>query len=295
MVGTTRWYAGDYAGARTHVERAVATYDYQRDRHLASDLGYDIGVIAMVNLALVLWPMGEVDRAAHVVEEAVSLAVCSEHPPTAALAHWYACLLAALGRNPRQVAGYAAAVLDLAREHGLPVGLASAKFFGGWARWWSGEREGQAEMREGQALFDEMDLHLFDPLRKTLLAEVDAALGQVAKSLASMDAQLTAIERRGERWFHAEAHRVRGELLLMRTGVYGPHVEAAFMRAIEVAAEQRAMSFRLRASTSLARLWRDQGKRTEARDLLAPIYDGFTEGFDTPDLKEAKALLEELA
>jgi predicted ATPase len=295
MFGTTCWFAGDYEGARAHIERAIATYDYERDRHLAPDLGYDIGVNAMANLGLVLWPLGKVDRAARVVEEAVTLAVRGGHPPTVALAHGYACLLGTLRRNPRHVATHAAAVFGIAREHGLPVWLASAKFFGGLARWWSDDRDDQAEMREGQALFHEMDMHLLDPLRETLLAEVDAASGEVAKGLASTDAQLAAIERTGERWFHAEALRVRGELLRMQAGVDAADVEAAFNRAMEVAAGQHAMTFQLRAATSLSRLKRDQGKRREARDLLAPLYGGFTEGFDTPDLKEAKALLEDLA
>jgi len=150
-------------------------------------------------------------------------------------------------------------------------------------------------MREGQALFHDMDLHLLDPVRETLLAAVDAASGEVAKGLASMDTQLAAIERTGERWFQSEALRVRGELLRMEAGVDVSAVEAAFDRAMEVAAGQHAMTFQLRAATSLARLWRDQGKRREARDLLAPIYRWFTEGFDTADLEKAKALLEDPA
>ena len=295
MFGTTCWFAGDYGGAKTHIERAIATYDYERDRHLAPDLGYDVGVNAMANLALVLWPMGKVDQAARVVEEAVTFAIRGGHPPTVALANSYACLLGMLRHTPRDVTIHAAAVLDIAREHHLPVWLASAKFFGGWARWWSGDREGHADMREGQALFHDMDLHLLDPVRETLLAAVDAASGEVAKGLASMDTQLAAIERTGERWFQSEALRVRGELLRMEAGVDVSAVEAAFDRAMEVAAGQHAMTFQLRAATSLARLWRDQGKRREARDLLAPIYRWFTEGFDTADLEKAKALLEDPA
>jgi class 3 adenylate cyclase/predicted ATPase len=295
MFGTTCWFAGDYGGARAHIERAIATYDYDRDRHLAPDLGYDIGVNAMANLGLVLWPLGKVDQAARVVEEAVALAVRGGHPPTVALANSYACLLGALRRNPLPVATHAAAVFDVAREHGLPVWLASAKFYGGWARWWNGDREGQAEMREGQGLFHEMDMHLLDPLRETLLAEVDAASGEVAQGLASMDVQLGAIERTGERWFQAEALRVRGELLRTQASVDAAEVGATFNRAMEIAAGQHAMTFQLRAATSLSRLWRDQGKRREARDLLAPVYASFTEGFDTADLKEAKALLEDFA
>jgi len=295
MFGTTCWFAGDYVGARSHIERALATYDYERDRHLASDLGYDIAVIAMLNLAVVLWPMGQVERAVHLVEEALRLAARGGHVPTTVLAHGYTCLLAAIRRNPDQAAAHAAATSALAREHAMPLWLAHSKFYGGWARWWTGDRDGQTEMQQGMALFDEMDLHLLAPFRETLLAEAKAASGEFATGLRSLDAQLAAIERTGERWFHAEALRVRGELLLMQTRGDAADVEDAFLRAIEVAADQRAASFQLRASTSLARLWRDQGKRTEARDLLAPIYSWFTEGFDTPDLKEAKALLDELS
>jgi class 3 adenylate cyclase/predicted ATPase len=291
IFGTTCWFAGDYVGARAHTERALATYDYERDRHLAADLGYDIGVIAMVNLALVLWPMGYVDRAAGLVEEALRLAARSGHVPTTVLAHGYACLLAAIRRNHAQVAAHAAAVAALAREHAMPLWLAHTRFYGGWARWWTGDRGGDAEMREGMALFREMGLHLLEPFRETLLAEVKAASGEAATA----DAQLAAVERTGERWFHAEVLRVRGELLLRRTSVDTPGAEAAFISAIDVATVQQAMSFRLRAASSLARLWRDHGKRAQARDLLAPIYDWFTEGFDTLDLKEAKALLEELS
>ena len=110
-----------------------------------------------------------------------------------------------------------------------------------------------------------------------------------------IDEATTAIETTKERWFEAEAHRVAGELALMSPEPDAAKADAYFERALAVARQQQAKSWELRAAMSLARLWRDQGKRDQARDLLAPVYGWFTEGFDTLDLKEAKALLDELA
>ena len=127
-----------------------------------------------------------------------------------------------------------------------------------------------------------------------MLAEVCAADDQCEEGLKSVaDAQLHA-DRMGERWWQAEIHRVRGVLLLMRSGDVHAEVEHCFRQALDVARGQAAKSLELRAAASLARLWRDQGKADDARSLLAPIYGWFTEGFDTADLKCAKALLDEL-
>jgi predicted ATPase len=113
--------------------------------------------------------------------------------------------------------------------------------------------------------------------------------------LARIDSALALAQETGEHWSDAFLHRTRGEILLKRDGANTAPAAQAFLTAIVVAQQQKARSFELRAATSLARLWRDQGKVSEARELLAPVYGWFTEGFDTRDLKEAKALLEELA
>ena len=150
-------------------------------------------------------------------------------------------------------------------------------------------------MREGMVLLRERAAQVFPFPYRILQAEVEAEVGRVEAGLAILDSQRVATERSGQRMFDAEVHRVRGELLLRLEPADVAEAEAAFMRAVEIARRQHTKTFELRTATGLARLWRDQGKRAEARDLLAPIYGWFTEGFDTLDLKQAKSLLDELA
>ena len=128
-----------------------------------------------------------------------------------------------------------------------------------------------------------------------LLAEADGAMGQPEAGLTALVEALTLVDNTGERHYEAEIYRLKGELLLQQSSDNFPDAETCFQHAIRIAQSQQAKSWELRASTSLARLWQQQGKRQEAHDLLTPVYHWFTEGFDTPDLWEAKALLEALA
>jgi predicted ATPase len=132
-------------------------------------------------------------------------------------------------------------------------------------------------------------------LLETALAEAEAEAGEIESALASIDHAVALTERTGQRWNESDTHRVRGEILRKRDPANTVPAEEAFLTAIAIAQQQKARSFELRAALSMARLWRDQGKRHVARDLLAPVYGWFTEGFDTVDLKKAKALLDELA
>jgi predicted ATPase len=134
----------------------------------------------------------------------------------------------------------------------------------------------------------------FMTLLQTALAEAEAGAGEIEEALASIDHAVALTERTGQRRNEADTHRARGEILLKRDPANTVPTEEAFLTAIAVAQQQKAKSFELRAATSIARLWRDHGKRDEARKLLAPVYGWFTEGFDTSDLKEAKASLYEL-
>jgi predicted ATPase len=133
------------------------------------------------------------------------------------------------------------------------------------------------------------------PLSLTYLTRASAKLGQFDDAWRSIGEAVTMVEATKERWCEAEVNRVAGEIALMSPERDAAKAEAYFERALAVAREQQAKSWELRAAMSMARLWRDQGKRDEARDLLAPVYGWFTEGFDTRDLKEAKALLDELS
>ena len=136
---------------------------------------------------------------------------------------------------------------------------------------------------------------LFAPMQRSYLAMAYADIGQFDDARKCMGEAIAVAENTKERWFEPEVHRIAGEIELLSPERDMTRAEGHFQRALEIARAQQTRSWELRAATSLARLWRDQGKRQEAHDLLAPVYGWFTEGFDTLDLKEAKALLEELS
>ena len=133
------------------------------------------------------------------------------------------------------------------------------------------------------------------PLYSSYLARAHAELGQFENAWCCIDEAMMAVETTKETWCAADLHRMAGEIVLLSSEPNAEKAQAHFERALAIASEQQAKSFELRGAMSMARLWRDQGKRDEARELLAPVYGWFTEGFDTPDLKHAKALLDELA
>ena len=296
VFGGTCWFQGDFVTARRHLEEALSGYDPKRDRGLAFRFGQDVVVSAMINLAHVLWPLGELVRARRRVDEALALAMQSGHVPTMAYGQYYKCLFEAVARDAARAIPHADALVGLSREHGLPFFLTSGTFYHGWTRWHAGDREaGTAEMRRGIALAREHGIGLTLPLYCLLMAEAEAEAGRVEAGLTELDELLSEIERTGQRWIEAQLNRVRGELLIRHKPADTAAAEGAFMQSLAVARRQQTKTFELQAGTSLARLWRDQGKRTEARDLLASVYGWFTEGFDTLDLKEAKALLDELA
>ena len=150
-------------------------------------------------------------------------------------------------------------------------------------------------MREGLALREDSGVRYIQPYCRSLMAEGHLGSGQSAEALATFDTALSETQETEEFWFQAELYRGRGELFLTQPDLDEHEAEACFGKAIEIACAQSAKSLELRAATSLARLWQRQGKNVEARNFLAQIYDQFTEGFDTADLKMAKALLDDLA
>jgi class 3 adenylate cyclase/predicted ATPase len=291
VLGTTRWVQGDYVGARAQLERGVASYDHERDRHLAPRFGFDIGVMAMANLALALWPLGDVDRATHLLAQAVGLALKTSHMPTVILAHNYNCQLASIRREPDQARPHANAILRLGREHSLPLWLAVGTYYVGWARWWDGDRDGEAGMRIGLALLHNLDVHVLDPSIATSLAEVEAGCSRIEAGLATLDAQLAAIDQGGQRWLEAEVHRVRGELLIKRKPLDVAAVEAAFLRSIEIARAQQTRTFELRAALSLAKLYHAVGRAPAARELLPAAMAGLAESPELPEVAAAHRLL----
>jgi len=189
----------------------------------------------------------------------------------------------------------AEAAVALSTEQGFSLWAARGMSYRGWAVAMQGQGEGgRAQVREGIAAFRATGAAVFVPHHYTLLAEVSAHLGHTEDALQALTDAHTLVEQHEERWWEAEICRLRGVLLLKHPATPQAEAEAWLQRALDVARRQEAKSLELRAAMSLSRLWQKQGKQDEARALLAPVYDWFTEGFDTADLQEAKALLEEL-
>jgi predicted ATPase len=288
---------GDLAASRAHSDAGQALYD--QDKHPALAFvygGHDARVCAHSWDALTLWMLGYPDRALMASEAGLSLATQLSQPHSAAVALVYGSLLRRLRREEPAAGEAADACMALSKEHGFPQWLGMARIYGGSAlAARGGVEEGLAEIREGFAAYLATGAGAERPTFLTLLAEVHWRRGAWEDGLAAISEALHIIAENGEGAYLAELHRLRGELLLGPLPAGQDEAEAAFRHAREIARSQSARSWELRATTSLARLWQQQGKRQEARALLGEVYAWFTEGFETADLQEAKAVLEELA
>ena len=291
-MGHTLFWLGEFSSARSHLEQAIARYDPQLHRSLALTYGEHAGVITRGFAAHVLWYLGYPDRALEAMQEALSIAAELTHPWTVAMINVFAAWMRVYRREPHLVQQPAESALKLAREHELAFWVGHATVLQGWARVQQGEgEEAIADIRRGIAAYRATGAELESSYWFALLAE--ATGDAVEEGLAALTEALDLVATTGVRLYHAELFRLKGELLLKRAEPN--QAEASFHEAIRVASIQHAKLLELRASTSLARFWRDQGKPQQARELLAPVYGWFTEGFDTLDLKEAKALLDDLA
>ena len=217
------------------------------------------------------------------------------HPYSLAYARCWAAYVSQFRRDVLAVHEQAEAAVALSTEQGFPHWAALGTSLRGWALAMQGQgEEGMAQVRQGIAAYRATGAALIVPYLCTVLADVCAHLGHTEDGLQALAEAHTLVEQQEERWWEAEIYRLRGVLLLRQPGTPQAEAEAWLQRALDVARRQEAKSLELRAAMSLSRLWQQQGKQAEARTLLAPIYGWFTEGFDTADLQEAKALLEEL-
>jgi predicted ATPase len=188
------------------------------------------------------------------------------------------------------------ALMALSTEQGFSVERAEAMYLQGWALVRQGQvEEGIAQMCQGTAAWRATGAIIGQPHQRALLAEAYRTAGQIEEGLRVVSKALDGALRTQEQWYTAELYRLKGELLLAQSWGYHAEAETCFHQALDITRRQQAKSLELRAAMSLGRLWQQQGKRDEARELLAPIYGWFTEGFDTDDLQEAKTLLEALA
>jgi predicted ATPase len=228
-------------------------------------------------------------------QEALALAQALTHPQNLAVAQYWAALLHHRRRATALVQAQAEALLTLATVQQFPLWVGHGTCWQGWVLAMQGQEEvGLAQLHQGLAIVLATGQTLTQPLHLVLFAEAMGCAGQVDEGLHLLAKALVAFETSGRGDMLTEVYRLQGELLLHQTIPDATQAEACFQQALAIARHQQAKSWELRAAMSLSRLWQQQGKRAAARGLLAPIYGWFTEGFDTADLQEAKALLEEL-
>ena len=295
QLGVERLFLGQLAQAQAHLEHMVAFYEPRQHHPLAFHYGLDPGVMSLSATSWALWVLGYPEQALARSQRALALAQASSHPPSLALAHIYACTLHAFCGDWQAVRQLAEECIRLSTEYGIPYWLAGGLACRGWALAEQGQAEtGIAQIRQGLAASQTTGAEVLRVLQLAVLAEAYRRAGQAQEGLAALAEALATVDRTGERLFEAQVHRLKGDLLRMQ-GAQAAEVEQCYRQAMAVARAQQAKSWELRAAVSLCRLWQTQGKPQEARALLAGTYSWFTEGFDTPDLQEARALLKELS
>jgi predicted ATPase len=286
---------GELVSARGHLEQGIALYDPHKGRSSAFRGTQHPGVACLAVVAYVLWLLGYPDQALQRSHEALTLAQELAHPFSLGFALLWAARLHLCRREGHTVQERAEAMMTLAAEQGFAAFLAQASVHRGWARTKQGQAEdGIQQIRQAMAALRATGAEWLRPYFLGLLADAYGQAGQGEEGLPALAEALATVDRTGERGYEAELYRLQGELLLRQAVPEVAQADVCFQQALAVARRQQAKSWELRAAMSLSRLWQRQGKRTEARELLAPLYGWFTEGLDTADLQEAKALLEAL-
>jgi predicted ATPase len=294
-VGLTSIYLGHMEQGRAHLERALALYDPEAHAPLAHRFGYDARVAVQAFLSHALLHLGYPDQALATARRAVEDARRLAHAISLCFAIGNLGFFHQVHDDLPANAGMLEELIALCSEQGFSMFLASGLFQRGFVSILSGRTEaGLSEMQQGLSGWQRPGVKMFVPRLFIQLAKVDFLLGYPKAGLDRLAEALAMIEETGERWHQSEAYRLKGELLLSLPEPNATEAEAAFARAIDVARSQNGKWPELRAAVSLARLWAERGERQKAYDLLAPAYGWFTEGFDTQNLKDAKALLDEL-
>jgi predicted ATPase len=294
-MGITRLFLGEVAQASRHLEQSVTLYDLQQHQALAFLYGMDCGILGRALLGMQRLVQGYPSQGLQHSMEALRLAQAVTHPYTlasilidAALIHWWR-------REVQPAQEQGEALIALASAQGFTLRAAHGALVHGWTRVMQGEADGGlTQMRQALSAIRVTGAAVTQSLFLGMFADACGYTGQIEVGLHALDEALAHVATTGERVWEAELHRLKGELLSQHaTGQEA--AETCCQQALTVSQGQGARWLELRAAMSLARLWQSQGKRAEARELLAPIYSWFTEGFDTADLQEAKALLEALA
>jgi predicted ATPase len=293
-LGRTFMYRGSFARSRSHLEKALSLYDPISHGSLVHQTGLDPRSISQAALGIVLFFLGFPDQALAQSNAAVAEVRRLAHPPSLALVLSYATMLLLLAGDDAALEERANELVAVTTEQRFPLYLATGMIYLGWVKVRNGDvTQGVALLRSGLADYCATSAEAWLTNYIALLAVACEITGQIEEALTQFSQAVQVVERTGQRWFAAELDRHKGELLLRQGNTEA--AEELYRRALGIAKEQGAKLWELRAAVTLARLRRDQGRRGEARALLVPVYGWFTEGFDTTDLKDAKALLDELA
>jgi len=331
-LGSNLFWLGEFALARAHLEQSLAFYNSQPHHSQGFLYGFDPRVACFSYGSWLLWLLGYPDQALQQSQAALTLAQELSHPLSLAYARTFAAEFHRFRRQVQATREHAEAVITLSREQGFSLFLAEGAMLQGWALAEQGRgEEGVTQIRQVLTAQQAAGSKMGGPADLAILAEAYGKVGRAEEGLAVLAEALATADKTGECLWEAEMYRLKGELTLQQFNVQGSkfktedslgssvqrkqkakgkgqkskipdtqhptpstYAEACFLKAIEVARKQQAKSWELRAVMSLSRLWQRQSKKSEAHRMLSNIYGWFTEGFDTKDLLEAKALLEEL-
>ena len=301
-VAITSMHRGDFGGARAHLDAALALYDPDQHSALAYRFAYEPRVAMLCYLAHALLQLGYLEQALAAYGELLQEIRSHRHTPSVAFGLFQASLFLTYQHDLGAIddatdLGSDETIIDeaiaICTEHGFPLWRTAGLILRGWVMAQSGrEDEGLAQMREGLATWRGLDAKLFVPRWLILLASALGRTGQQRAAIETIDQALALIAETNERWNEAELHLRKAELLLMQADM--SRAETSFEQALQVARNRGSKLWELRAAMSLTRAWRSRGKQDPARNILAPIYSWFTEGAETPDLRRAKALMDEL-
>ena len=293
---TISFFMGDFLSARSNSELGVALYDPEKHHKFAFISGADPGVICKLYGGLALWMLGYPEQAQSKMDAAIALTKQRSHSHTEAFALSYQAIHHQFRHDVNATLEWAQSAIGMASGLGISQWLAWSMIIGGWAKAVAGEwDEGLDQLDTGLANWRSISPEFMSPIFLSLKAEILMKRKRVEEALEALSEAEALVEKNAEGLFEAEIHRLRGEALLIRVEDQDNSVEACFQQALDVARRQSAKSLELRAATSVARLWRDQGKHTEAHRQLADVYGWFNEGLDSPDLSEARQLLQQLS
>src|SRR5262249_40687772 len=297
-VGTTCATTGEFAAGLRHLKRARALYDSERHACYRYQYGQDIGAAALCYLSWALWLLGYVDEASTVAAEAMKSAETLSHPHTLVYTISHArAFIDLFNRRHEEIQSYADRIISICTENGFSHWINCGRIFEGLAKISRGDvDQGSELLRAGVAAWQKRGALLWLPIFLTLEAEAHAEAGRGDAALKAIEKALSISKDTGEHWAMAEMLRVKARLLLATGRAEADEIETIFVESWEIARQQRARCWEVRASCDLARLWQGQGegRRRKALKLLQSTYDQFTEGFDTADLRDAKALIRSL-